>query len=124
VVNNFASAADPAVCNAFFQAFYMPILQDTFFVLTDADHKSGFKMQSVLLVRLVQLVETNAITVPLFNPAGITDPSMTNPIYIRQYTANLLQNAFPHVSPYVHSRVLYETSTSLVITGRKYSSSC
>jgi exportin-1 len=98
VINNFASAAEKPVSNAFFQAFYIPLLQDTFFVLTDADHKSGFKLQSVLLMRLVQLVESNTVDVPLYNPADVTDPSMTNQVYVRQYTANLLQSAFPHVS--------------------------
>ena len=47
VVNNFASAADPSVTNAFFQQYFLSIIQDIFFVLTDADHKSGFKLQSV-----------------------------------------------------------------------------
>ncbi len=43
VVNNFASAAEPAVTNAFFQQYFLSIIQDVFFVLTDTDHKSGFK---------------------------------------------------------------------------------
>jgi exportin-1 len=39
-VDNFA-AADPGIANAFFQQFFLSILQDIFFVLTDTDHKSG-----------------------------------------------------------------------------------
>ena len=96
VVNNFAGA-DPAVANAFFQQYFLSIMQDIFYVLTDTDHKSGFKLQSMLLARMFQLVETNQITVPLFDPAAVTDPNMSNSLFLREYTANLLKSAFPHV---------------------------
>ncbi|EDR11305.1 uncharacterized protein LACBIDRAFT_315997 [Laccaria bicolor S238N-H82] len=97
VVNNFSSAADPAVTNAFFQQYFLSIVQDIFFVLTDADHKSGFKLQSVLLARMYQLVEMNVIQSPLFDPAQMPDPNISNVVFLREYTANLLKTAFPHV---------------------------
>jgi exportin-1 len=96
VVNNFAGA-EPAVSNAFFQQYFLSIIQDIFFVLTDADHKSGFKLQSLLLARMFQLVETNQIQSQLFNVAQVADPSMSNSMYIKEYCANLLKTAFPHV---------------------------
>lgn len=99
VVNNFATAADPAVTNAFFQQYFLSILQDIFFVLTDADHKSGFKLQSALLARLFQLVEANIIVQPLYDPAAFPDAT-SNAQFLRNYTANLLKNAFPHVSKF------------------------
>jgi exportin-1 len=98
IVNNFATAADPAVTNAFFQQYFLSIIQDIFFVLTDTDHKSGFKMQSVLLARMYQLVEMNVIQTPLFDPSQVSDPSMNNTTFLREYTANLLKTAFPHVT--------------------------
>lgn len=73
VINNFASA-DPQVGNAFFQQYFLSIVQDVFFVLTDTDHKSGFKLQSLLLARMFQLVETNTIQAPLFDPSVVADP--------------------------------------------------
>jgi len=96
VVNNFASA-EPAVSNAFFQQYFLSILQDIFFVLTDADHKSGFKLQSLLLARMFQLVETNQIQSPLFNRGNVADPNMSNSLFLKEYCANLLKTAFPHV---------------------------
>ena len=96
VVNNFAGA-DPAVSNAFFQQYFLSIMQDIFFVLTDTDHKSGFKLQSMLLARMFQLVETNQISVPLFDPASVPDPTISNSVFLKEYTANLLKSAFPHV---------------------------
>jgi len=100
IINNFASA-DSQVANQFFQQYYLSVLQDTFFVLTDADHKSGFKLQSLLLARMVQLVATDAVHAPLFDPAVVNDPNMTNAKFVRDYTANLLKSAFPHASRFV-----------------------
>ncbi|KAI5115713.1 hypothetical protein M0805_009262 [Coniferiporia weirii] len=96
VVNNFASA-EPQVSNAFFQQFFLSITQDIFYVLTDADHKSGFKLQSVLLARMFQLVETNQIQAPLFDPVTVPDPNVSNPAFLREYCTNLLKSAFPHM---------------------------
>ena len=97
VINNFASSTDPAITNAFFQKYFLSILQDIFYVLTDADHKSGFKLQSLLLARLFQLVESGVVQSPLFDPSQVSDPSMTNSTFLKEYTANLLKTAFPHV---------------------------
>ncbi|KAH7341027.1 CRM1 C terminal-domain-containing protein [Rhizoctonia solani] len=97
IVNNFASAEE-AIANSFFQQYYLPMLQDTFFVVTDSDHKSGFKHQSLMLQRLFQLVESNSIHAPLFDPATQPNPPPTNQQFLREYTATLLKNAFPHLT--------------------------
>ncbi|KAG1803568.1 CRM1 C terminal-domain-containing protein [Suillus plorans] len=96
VVNNFAGA-ETAVSNAYFQQYFLSIVQDIFFVLTDTDHKSGFKLQSLLLARMFQLVETNQIQAPLFDPAQMADPTVSNSVFLKEYCANLLKTAFPHV---------------------------
>lgn len=100
-MNNFAGA-EPAVANAFFQQYFLSIVQDIFFVLTDTDHKSGFKLQTLLLARMFQLVETNSIQAPLFDPAKfdpsqIPNPASANAVFLKEYCANLLKSAFPHV---------------------------
>ena len=101
IINNFSSA-DTQIANQFFQQYYLSILQDTFFVLTDADHKSGFKLQSLLLARMVQLVATDTIHAPLYDPAVVNDSNMTNAKFVRDYTANLLKSAFPHAARYTN----------------------
>jgi len=106
IINNFAGA-DPQIANQFFQQYYLSILQDTFFVLTDADHKSGFKLQSLLLARMVQLVATDQLQAPLFDPAVVNDANMTNAKFVRDYTANLLKSAFPHASRYAADSISY-----------------
>ncbi|CAK5279627.1 unnamed protein product [Mycena citricolor] len=97
VINNFAMA-DQAVANAFFHQYFLTVVQDIFYVLTDTDHKSGFKLQSVVLARMFQLVETNAIQTPLFEPTQVSDPNTTNAMFLRQFCSDLLHNAFPHVN--------------------------
>jgi exportin-1 len=56
-------------------------------------------MQAILLARLISLVETNAVQAPLFDPATVSDPSMTNTVFLKQYISDFLTNAFPHVQP-------------------------
>jgi exportin-1 len=97
LVNNFIAATDPSITNAFFRQYYLRITQDILFVLTDSDHKSGFKLQSVLLSRMFQLVEMNHIQVPLFDPSQVPNPNISNAIYAKEFCANLLKQAFPHM---------------------------
>jgi len=96
IINNFASA-DIAVSNAFFGSFYLSMLQDIFYVLTDTDHKSGFKLQTMVLARLFQLIESGHVQAPIFDPSSVPDSSVSNAVYVKQYTLDLLTNAFPHV---------------------------
>ncbi|WWD19213.1 hypothetical protein CI109_103671 [Kwoniella shandongensis] len=98
IVNNFANST-PEIANQFYQQYLLNLLGDVFFVLTDADHKSGLKMQGILLARLISLVETNSVQAPLFDPAQVSDPSVTNAVFLRGYVSDLLTNAFPHVQP-------------------------
>jgi exportin-1 len=102
LVTNIADT-DPQTSNAFFQQFFVPILQDVFFVLTDTDHKAGFKSQSLLLSRMFYLV----------HPADGTQPKIQGPVYtpdqapagtsnkdfLAGFVANLLQTAFPNLVP-------------------------
>ncbi|PWO00318.1 putative CRM1-nuclear export factor, exportin [Tilletiopsis washingtonensis] len=85
------STQEPSVSGGFYQQYLLAIIQDVFFVLTDSDHKAGFKTQCALLARIFELVESGKVQAPLAE--GISD----NRAYIRQFCANLLKNAFPHV---------------------------
>jgi exportin-1 len=95
LVNNMADT-DAQTSGMFFQQFYIPILQDVFFVLTDSDHKAGFKTQCQLLSRMFQLVETNKISQPLYSEGDVA-PGTSNKDYVSQFTANLLHNAFANL---------------------------
>lgn len=119
LIENF-SKTDPAIAGAFYQSYYLSLLQDIFFVLTDRDHKSGkfftdiitmdiiisllftnvgFKGQTEVLALLFNLVTTYRITVPL-DASQVQDPSISNAQFLEQYITTLLQNAFPHLQRY------------------------
>jgi exportin-1 len=87
---------DQATCDAFFQNFYTTILQDVFFVLTDSDHKAGFKYQSLLLARMFYLVGADKIRGPIYT-AEQAQPGTSNKEFLQNFVANLLSNAFPNL---------------------------
>jgi exportin-1 len=41
------SRSIPSISNAFFQTYFLSLLQDIFYVLTDSDHKSGISLFSM-----------------------------------------------------------------------------
>jgi exportin-1 len=57
----------------------------------------GFRLQSHLLARMFELVETGQVQLPLFDPATVPDPNISNPDFLREYCVNLLQSAFSHL---------------------------
>ncbi|KAI7862138.1 nuclear export factor CRM1 [Spinellus fusiger] len=91
------SRTDPSIAGVFYQTYYLSILQDIFFVLTDRDHKSGFKGQTEVLAQLFGLVTNNYIQVPLYDPAQVEDPTISNVQFLEGYVTLLLRNAFPHL---------------------------
>lgn len=82
--------------NVFFQKFFKPIIGDTFYVVTDSDHKSGFKTQSQILIKIIELLDTGRITAPIYE-SGEAPANTTNIAYFKDYMTNLLVNAFPHL---------------------------
>ncbi|KAK5190256.1 Karyopherin transporter [Exophiala xenobiotica] len=95
LINNMAET-DAQTSGVFFQQFFIPILQDVFFVLTDSDHKAGFKSQCMLLARMFQLVEANKISQPLYQ-SGQAAPGTSNKQFVTEFTANLLRTAFSNL---------------------------
>jgi len=96
------AALEPAASAApFYQAFYLPILQDILYVLTDADHKAGFKLQTLILAHLIgQAVQPGRIQVPLWDSASSAGSSYAdNAAFIRTHIRSLLTTAFPHLQP-------------------------
>ncbi|KAJ3169499.1 Karyopherin transporter [Geranomyces variabilis] len=98
MLDNF-SKSDPGIAASFYQSYFLSLLQDIFFVLTNPFHKSGFKLQSLILMNMFQLVDSPAISVPLFDPSQVSNPNMNNSTYVRTYVTDLLQGAFTHLQP-------------------------
>ena len=99
LLNN-VSKLESGVANAFYQSYFLTLFQDVFYVLTDREHKSGFKFQAQILAQMCNVVETGAITVPLYQPSQVSDPAnMTNQRFIKEYLVQLLLGAFPNLQP-------------------------
>ena len=97
LIDQFANA-DKDTATQFFFSYLLSLLQDSLYVLTDADHKSGFNQQTISLARLFRVVETGLVTSSLAESAG-ADKSVSNSLFLKEFVANLLKNAFPHVAP-------------------------
>ena len=95
LISNMAET-EQATCDAFFQNFYTTILQDVFFVLTDSDHKAGFKYQSMLLARMFWLVGADKIRGPIYTEEQ-AQPGTDNKEFLQSFVAGLLSNAFPNL---------------------------
>ncbi|CAG8885738.1 unnamed protein product [Penicillium egyptiacum] len=95
LMNNMAET-DPQTSSIFFREFYIPILQDVFFVLTDSDHKAGFKSQAMLLSRMFYFVESGKIQQPIYSPDQ-APAGTSNKDFLREHIANLLKNAFSNL---------------------------
>lgn len=121
LMDNMADS-EPHTASMFFQQFFVPILQDVFFVLTDSDHKAGmkwpsslqqnlltlstgFKSQSSLLARMFYFVESGKLTGPVYTPEQ-APAGTSNKDFLRSFIATLLQNAFTNLQPSVPLRVL------------------
>jgi exportin-1 len=91
------SDTDPQTCNAFFQTFFTTILQDVFFVVTDSDHKAGFKSQSMLLAKMFWLVDSDKLKGPIYTSPDMAPAGTPNREFLRNFVGNLLATAFPNL---------------------------
>lgn len=101
LINNIAEKTDVATANAFFQRFFVNILQDVFFVVTDPDHKAGFKTQSMVLMKLFYFVHAADGSAPkIQGPIYAPDQAQqgtSNREFLGNFVVNLLRNAFPNL---------------------------
>ncbi|CAL9728072.1 exportin-1 [Monosporozyma unispora] len=97
MMSNSGDETNVQFANTFYQNYYFLFVSETFYVLTDSDHKSGFSKQSLLLMRLISLIYDNKILLPLYK-AGEAPEGTTNQMFLNQYLSNMLSNAFPHLT--------------------------
>ncbi|CAF1697640.1 unnamed protein product [Brassica napus] len=87
-----------AFCNQFFRSYFIQIEQEIFAVLTDTFHKPGFKLHVLVLQHLFCLVESGALTEPLWDTATVPYPYPNNAAFVREYTIKLLSSSFPNMT--------------------------
>jgi exportin-1 len=84
------------VANDFYKAYFLSLLTDVLGVLTDTFHKPGFRLQSEILALLFNIVESGAVTVPLWSPQE--GSFANNHSYVQQYVTNLFATSFANLS--------------------------
>ncbi|KAJ1940430.1 Karyopherin transporter, partial [Linderina pennispora] len=97
MVNNF-NISDRNISNVFFQTYFIELLNEVIVVLTDNDHKSSFRLQCMVLARMLHLIESNQVAAPLFDPSNPEFANMTNSLFVRQSLAGLLTTAFSNLT--------------------------
>ncbi|XP_042053265.1 protein EXPORTIN 1A-like [Salvia splendens] len=85
-------------CNQFHRTYFLTIEQEIFAVLTDTFHKPGFKLHVLVLQHLFSLVESAALTEPIWDTATVSYPYANNGIFVREYTVKLLSSSFPNMT--------------------------
>lgn len=80
----------------FYRNYFFSIISDVFFVITDSDHKSGFKFQSQLIAKMIGLVCENKISGFIYAD-GSAPAGTSNEMYLRNYLGNMLMQAFPQL---------------------------
>ncbi|KAL2556439.1 Protein EXPORTIN 1A [Forsythia ovata] len=103
-------------CNQFYRSYFLTIEQEIFAVLTDTFHKPGFKLHVLVLQHLFCLVESGALSEPLWDVSTVTYPYPNNGYFVREYTIKLLGSSFPNmttieVTQFVNG--LFESRTDL-----------
>ena len=97
LIKNIEALGNTPFANEFYKNYYFVFISETFYVLTDADHKSGFSKQSALLMNLISLVYDNKIAVPIY-AENEAPQGTSNQVYLNQYLSNMLSSVFPHLS--------------------------
>jgi exportin-1 len=87
----------PQVSQGFYQMFLLPLVQDIIYIMTDRLHKSGFRLQSMILMQIIHSVQLGAVTVPLFDLSAMP-PGTDNVMFMKEYLSNLLSSSFPNVT--------------------------
>jgi len=82
------------VANSFYQSYFLFLLQDLLYILTDTFHKSGFKLQTQILSQMLLTVEEGRVTVPL-QPS---QQQQDNRTFLRNYVMELLAKSFPNLT--------------------------
>jgi exportin-1 len=83
-----------AAAQAFYQSYYIEIMQHVFAVVTDTSHIAGLTYHSQILAHMFSLLENQNIHVPL-------GPQVTNPAqnveFVQQHVFTLMKTAYPHL---------------------------
>mmetsp|Transcript_4585 Transcript_4585/g.12407 ORF Transcript_4585/g.12407 Transcript_4585/m.12407 type:complete len:1103 (-) Transcript_4585:1209-4517(-) len=113
----------------FFRLFFKLVLNDLLSVLTDTLHKPGFKLQTLILMHLLQIASSGHLKEPIWSSEIAQDVAYatangtmqaSNALFVRNHLMHLLKSAFPNLSDAQVSEVvrgMLESSDEKVFKG-------
>ncbi len=93
-IGNGSTSEGNKFAQSFYSSFFLPLMQDVFGVLTDRLHKSGFVLQSNILMQLFHSVQNGRIQIPLHSLGGQID----NVSFLKDHLSGLLLQTFPNLT--------------------------
>jgi len=92
---------DQNIANQFYQLYFMHLLQNIIFVITDGLHKSGFKQQTQILASLFQIIATDYITIPLTNGQNTNNKEFVYEYIVEELSKNFQTLTKNQTSQYI-----------------------
>lgn len=92
-----AGAAGVQFAQEFYSTFLVALIADMVAVMTDRLHKSGFKIQSTILMSLFHVVQGGSLVVPLFDTAQYPNFN-DNASFLKEHVGQQILAAFPNLS--------------------------
>ncbi|CAO3632166.1 unnamed protein product [Cunninghamella blakesleeana] len=105
-INQVSQIDDEDISSALFQKFYLKIFTDTLTILVDPDCQNGFHYQSQILARLLELIKEGEIYTQIFDVNQVSDPLMSNTVFLQEYVKNLFNQSYPLFKDKTESLVL------------------
>ena len=82
----------------FYQTYYLLLVNEIFFALTDSDHEPAFAKQALLLRSLMKLVYDDRIPTTLINTGSNVPDNYSNTVTLNEYIIKVLSGAFPNLT--------------------------
>lgn len=82
----------------FYQKYYLLLVNETFFALTDSDHEPAFAKQALLLRSLMKLAYDDRIPTTLIDSGSNAPDNYSNTVTLNEYITKLLTGAFPNLT--------------------------
>ncbi|CAO3594483.1 unnamed protein product [Absidia cylindrospora] len=95
MINNVSQLEDEDMASEFYRMYYLRILTETLTILVDPDCQNGFKYQSQLLARMLELIQEGEIYTQVFDTATVDNPLMSNATYLQDYVQRFFSHTFP-----------------------------
>ncbi|KAL9652070.1 hypothetical protein ABK040_000411 [Willaertia magna] len=93
MLSNIEQLGNDGIRNEFYSKFYISILNDVLYILTDTLHGSGFKMQISIIHHLLYVVATNKISVPLTE-----NQNESNDMFVKRHMHSILHSSFQNLN--------------------------